>query len=167
MRDALHMIGLFAVFAFLALQFPESAVSKGAREMARAPFATFVTLSPAAHAAYLDRARTSWQVRSEARSRPNIGRLDSDVPILSEALPPPVFYLATLPSAPSAPLPPPDPETYSLLPPTRGANVPAFAVRVPRAEADRLPEDATAKAAFGRAEMLSTENSKILKEIMQ
>ena len=167
MRDALHMAGLFAVFAFLALQFPEAAVSKGGRGSEHPPFAAFVTLSPAAHAAYLDSARTSWQVKSEARSRPTIGRLDSDVPILSETFPPPVFYLTAVPSAPPTPLPPPGPETYSLLPPTLGADMPAFAVRVLQAETDHPPEETTAKPAFGRAEMLSTDNSRILKEIMQ
>ena len=65
------------------------------------------------------------------------------------------------------PLPPPDPETFALIPPTRGADMPAFAVRVLRAETDHPPEEPAAKPAFGRAEMLSTENSRILKEIMQ
>ena len=58
-------------------------------------------------------------------------------------------------------------ETYALIPPTRGADMPAFAVRVLRAETDHPPEEPAAKPAFGRAEMLSTENTRILKEIMQ
>jgi len=167
MRDALHILGLFVVFAFLALQFPEGVMlaEKGSAE--RAPFAEFVTLSPDAHAVYLDAARTSWQVKNEARSRPTIGRLDADVPLLSELLPPPSLSLASLPPPDAVPLPPPDPETYALIPPTRGADLPAFAVRVLRAETDRPPEAPAATPAFGRAEMLSTENSRILKEIMQ
>ena len=167
MRDALHIFGLFAVFAFLALQFPKGAVLVEKEPAERAPFAEFVTLSPNAHAVYLDAARTSWQVKNEARSRPSIGRLDADVPLLSELLPPPSLTLASLPSSDAAPLPPPDPETFALIPPTRGADMPTFAVRVLHAETDHPPEESAAKPAFGRAEMLSTENSRILKEIMQ
>ena len=107
MRDALHIFGLFAVFAFLALQFPKGAVLVEKEPAERAPFAEFVTLSPNAHAVYLDAARTSWQVKNEARSRPSIGRLDADVPLLSELLPPPSLTLASLPSSDAAPLPPP------------------------------------------------------------
>ena len=99
MRDALHIFGLFAVFAFLALQFPKGAVLVEKESAERAPFAEFVTLSPNAHAVYLDAARTSWQVKNEARSRPSIGRLDADVPLLSELLPPPSLTLASLPSS--------------------------------------------------------------------
>ena len=167
MRDALHIAGLFAVFAFLALQFPEGAVLEEKGAVERAPFAEFVTLSPEAHAVYLDAARTSWQVKNEARSRPSIGRLDADVPLLSELLPPPSLSLVSLPVPDATPLPPPDPETFSLIPPTRGADMPTFAVRARHAETDHPPEDPATKPAFGRAEMLSTENSRILKEIMQ
>ena len=167
MRDALHIFGLFAVFALLALQFPKGALLEEREPVERAPFAEFVTFSPKAHAVYLEAARTSWQVKNEARSRPSIGRLDADVPLLSELLPPPSLSLATLPSPDATPLPPPDPETFALIPPTRGADMPAFAVRVLRAETDHPPEEPAAKPAFGRAEMLSTENSRILKEIMQ
>ena len=167
MRDALHIFGLFAVFAFLALQFPKGVLQEKKELAERAPFAEFVTLSPNAHAIYLDAARTSWQVKNEARSRPSIGRLDADVPLLSELLPPPSLSLAPLPPTDAVPLPPPDPETFALIPPTRGADMPAFAVRVLHAETDHPPEESAAKPAFGRAEMLSTENSRILKEIMQ
>ena len=97
MRDALHIFGLFAVFAFLALQFPKGAVLDEKESAGSAPFAEFVTLSPKAHAVYLDAARTSWQVKNEARSRPSIGRLDADVPLLSELLPPPSLSLAPPP----------------------------------------------------------------------
>ena len=167
MRDALHIFGLFAVFAFLALQFPKGVVLEEAEPVAHASFAEFVTLSPKAHAVYLDAARTSWQVKSEARSRPSIGRLDADVPVLSELLPPPSLSFASLPTPDAAPLPPPTPETFALIPPTRGADMPTFAVRALHAETDHPPEDPATKPAFGRAEMLSTENSRILKEIMQ
>ena len=167
MRDALHIFGLFAVFAFLALQFPKGAVLEEGEPASRASFAEFVTLSPKAHAVYLDAARTSWQVKNEARSRPSIGRLDADVPLLSELLPPPSLSFASLPTPDAAPLPPPTPETFALIPPTRGADMPTFAVRALHAETDHPPEDPATKPAFGRAEMLSTENSRILKEIMQ
>ena len=167
MRDALHIFGLFAVFAFLALQFPKGVLLEQKELAERAPFAEFVTLSPNAHAVYLDAARTSWQVKNEARSRPSIGRLDADVPLLSELLPPPSLTLAPLPPPDATPFPPPDPETFALIPPTRGANMPAFAVRVLRAETPPSSQESDTKPTFGRAEMLSTENSRILKEIMQ
>ena len=167
MRDALHIFGLFAVFAFLALQFPKGALLEEKEPAARAPFAEFVTLSPKAHAVYLDAARTSWQVKNEARGQPSIGRLDADVPLLSELLPPPTLSFASLPTPDVAPLPPPTPETFALIPPTRGADMPTFAVRARHAETDHPPEEPAAKPAFSRAEMLSTENSRILKEIMQ
>ena len=167
MRDAFHIFALFAVFAFLALQFPKGALLEEKEPAERAPFAEFVTLSTQAHAVYLEAARTSWQVKNEARSRPSIGRLDADLPLLSELLPPPSLSFATLPSPGATSLPPPDPETFALIPPTRGADMPAFAVRVLHAETDHPPEEPAAKPVFGRAEMLSTENSRILKEIMQ
>ena len=144
MRDTLHIAGLFAVFAFLALQFPKGALLEERESAEQATFAEFVTLSPDAHAVYLEAARTSWQVKNEARSRPSIGRLDADVPLLSELLPPPSLYLAPLPSPDAAPLPPPDPETYALIPPTRGADMPAFAVHVLRAETNHPPVEPAA-----------------------
>ena len=44
MRDALHIFGLFAVFAFLALQFPKGALLEEKELVERAPFAEFVPL---------------------------------------------------------------------------------------------------------------------------
>ena len=161
MRDALHIGGLFLVFAFLATRFPPVApLPHGDGD--RPAFASFVTLTPAAHAALLGAARTSWQVRSQARSRPSIGRLDSGIPLLSEALPPPepVDFPPLDPETSS--LPPPDSEAYALLPRTEGAAMPEFAPR--RAESAGA---SARRPAFGREEMLSTDNSTILKEIMQ
>ena len=163
MRDALHIGGLFLMFAFLATRFP-SAAPLPPDVGPRPAFASFVTFTPAAHAARLEAARTSWQVRSQARSRPSIGRLDTGIPLLSETLPPPATAAFPLPGPARSRLPPPDAETYALLPGTEGAEMPEFAPRARRTE----PADTPVRPpAFGRDEMLSTDNSTILKEIMQ
>ena len=61
-------------------------------------------------------------------------------------------------------LPPPDAETYALLPGTEGAAMPEFAPRARKAESGDTP---ARPPAFGREEMLSTDNSTTLKEIMR
>ena len=166
MRDVLHIGGLFLVFAFLVTRFP-SVVPLPSSDGARSAFAAFVTLSPAAHAARLEAARTSWQVRSRARGRPSIGRLDSDVPLLAETLPAPeTEAFSVLPSDVSF-LSSPDVETYAFLPPTVGADMPEFVIRAQQAETVDPPADRTSRMVFGREEMLSTENSRTLKEIMK
>ena len=167
MRDALHITGLFLLFAFLALQYPQVDAGAFRSDEDVASFASFVTLSPAAHAAFIEAARTSWQVSNEARGTLSVGRLDSDVPLLSDALPPLSGPNLSMPSADGAPIPPPDPDAYSLIPPTMGRDEPAFAARAPLTETDHPPDESSAKAAFAREDMLSTENSKTLKEIMQ
>ena len=168
MRDCLHIIGLFLLFTFLAMQFPAGTLSVGrSQEPANAPFAAFVELSPASYSAYLGAARTSWQVRSESRGKPSIGRIDSDIPLLSETLPPPSWEMPAVPRHSGAPIPPPEIETYSLVPQTMGRDVAAFSVRAPRTANDHPPEETSEKPTFAREDMLSTENSRILKEIMQ
>ncbi len=169
MRDFLHISGLFLAFAFLATRFPTDLPLAFGNEKATAPsFASFITLSSAAHAARLEAARTSWQVRSRARGRPAIGRLDADIPLLAETLPPPLnatFNPSSLPNASG--LPPPDAETYAFLPPTAGGDEPGFAIPS-RREGKAVPEgDRQDHPAFGRDEMLSIENSRTLKEIMK
>ena len=167
MRDALHIGGLFLVFAFLVTRFPADLPFAPVSEERASPlFASFVTLSPAAHAARLEAARTSWQVRSRARGRPSIGRLDSDIPLLMETLPPPETGGFSASQSDISDLPPPDVETYALLPPTAGADMPEFLPSTRRAETVD-PSTQTSRQVFGRDEMLSTENSRTLKEIMK
>ena len=102
-----------------------------------------------------------------ARGRPLIGRLDSDIPLLAETLPPPeTGGFSDLP--PDVPgLPPPDVETYAFLPPTAGADMPDFIPAVTRAESVAPSADRAPRMTFGLEEMLSTENSRTLKEIMK
>lgn len=167
MRDAIH-IGLLAlVFAFLATRFPSSLPSAPA--VATAPaFASFITLSPAAHSAWLESARTSWQVRNQARSRPSIGRLDADIPLLAEILPPIQPVVFRHPKQAAADIPMSDGDTYSFLPPSGGADMAEFSAP-PRAKDADVParQGEPAKPAFDRKSMVSFEQSRILKEIMQ
>lgn len=168
MRDILHIGGLFLVFAFLVTRFPsELPLLAGTERISPPPFASFVTLSPAASAAQLEAARTSWQVRSRARGRPLIGQLDSDIPLLAETLPPPETGGFSALSSDVSGLPPPDVETYAFLPPTVGADMPDFVPSARRAEVFDPSADRAPRKAFGREEMLSTENSRTLKEIMK
>lgn len=167
MRDVLHIGCLFLVFVFLATRFPADLPS-GLPPEPPASFASFITLSPAAHAAQLEAARTSWQVRSRARGRPSIGRLDADVPLLSAALPPPAA--GGFPQHPvlSVALPEPDAATYAFLPPTEGAAMPDFAIPTPPATASHPPEGRPGRTpAFGRREMLSIEDYRTVKELIK
>lgn len=160
MRDWLHVCGLFALFAFLATRFPP--VSPEPSPAPRAGFAAYVTLSSARHDALLESARTSWQVRSEARSRPSVGRLDADVPLLSDSLPPPAEAVFRDAPAVRKAIGEPDARTCSFLPATMGAEFPDYAPGNGRAAAPSVGEQT-----FRREELLSTENSPILKELMQ
>lgn len=160
MRDWLHVCGLFALFAFLATRFPLALPDPAMPPSGG--FAAFVTLSPARHDALLESARTSWQVRSEARNRPSVGRLDAEAPLLADSLPPiaaPVFRDA--PATRKA-IGEPDVRAYGFMPATLGAGMPEYAVGKGKPAAP-----AAAEPAFSREEMLSTENSPILKELMQ
>ena len=67
MRDLLYIVGLLAAICILAADFPVSAANVIGEESVRVPFASYVELSPSAHAAFLESARTSWQVRSGSR----------------------------------------------------------------------------------------------------
>ena len=167
MRDLIHIVALFLVFGFLATRFPREIMRLDDSEGAQLPFASFLVLSPAEHAACIEATRTAWQLRNELRARPSIGRLDAGVKFLEDEIPPP-------PTHQEGPIPPgawfqrPTTYTYSLLPPSMGRNEPAFAVRDPHADADHPPEpEKRAEKPFGMKEMLSTENSRTLKEIMQ
>ena len=167
MRDALHIAALFFVFSFLATRFPSEIAWIDGKEGPQRSFASFLVLSPAEHTACIEATRPSWQVRSAANGRPSIGRLDAGIPLLDETLPPPENVIVGLP--PSVSMGPLDVDAYSFLPPTLGVDEPVFATRVLRADTDHPPEaEADANtAAFSKAHMLSTENSKTLKEIMQ
>lgn len=168
MRDAIYVIGLFLIFSFLAMQFPLGVVDERCvHDSGNAPFATYVTLTPETYAVYLDAARTSWQVRRDARGRPYIGRLDSDIQLLDESILPPLVNVPAAPRHSGPPIPPPEIETYSMIPPTKGVDVAAFSMRASRAERDHPPEETSERHSFGRTDMLSTDNSRILKEIMQ
>ncbi len=168
MRDAVHIVGLLSLFAFLGMQFPGGAAKPVLMADGRdRPFASFVTLSPEAYASCLDAARTSWQVRSEARSRLAIGRLDSGIPLLDDSIAPPEFPIMSDAAPAPSRLPPPGVETYSLLPSTMGMDVPALSTRAMGARAAGSGEKAGKSEAFSREEMLSVDGMKTLKEIMQ
>ena len=162
MRDVLHIGGLFLVFAFLVTRYPSEMPSVVDSVRTSPSFAAFVELSPLAHAARLEAARTSWQVRSQAR----IGQLDSDVPLLSETLPPPVVPEVHPFAGNGAELVAPDANTYSFLPPTAGAEMPDFAIKGlqrPAGGALELQD----RRAFGKDQMLAIEDYETLKEIMR
>lgn len=167
MRDAVHIGALIAVFVFLATRFPQDMPVQAPSAAEAGAFASFVTLSPDAHATLLEAARTSWQVRSESRGRPSIGRLDSGIPLLSDSLPPPERCDFPEAGRKAASLRAPDAGTYSLLPQTMGADIPAFAVKATPAEASSSGGNGGVRQAFSRDDMVSTENSTKLKEIMQ
>ncbi len=167
MRDLLHILVLFLVFGFLLTRFPREIMHLDDRESPQLPFASFLILSPEEHAACIDATRTSWQVRNDLSGRPSVGRLDADVRLLEDAIPPPPSYeVGTIP--PGAWLHPPTSYTYFFLPPSMGRSEPAFAIRAPHADADHPPEtERRTDVPFGIKEMLSVENSRTLKEIME
>lgn len=161
MRDLLHIVALFSLFGFLATRFPREILHLDGTESAQLPFASFLVLSPEEHATCIEATRTSWQVRSELSGRPSIGRLDAGVLLLEDAIPPPLSYSeGAVP--PSAWLHRPTSYIYSFLPPSMGRKEPSFAARIPRVETGQRDD-----RPFGMEEMLSTENSRTLKEIMQ
>ena len=167
MRDLVHMGCLAAIFAFLATRFPSAIPDGASADVASQPFAAFVELSPEAHAAYLAAARTSWQVRSETRWKPSVGRLDAGVPLLADALPAPALEVVRC-EAPQGPdLQPRDVREYVFIPQTEGADVPAFSIKTQHAESDYPIEEPVRRPAFGREDMLSTDNSRTIKELMQ
>ena len=160
MRDILYITGLFAAFLALAMDFPQK-LAEERRDRPVPSFASFVELSPSVHAACLELARTSWQVRSGSMANPVIGSLDSGIPLLSDSLPPAAKVEFREIAVPALPVGRADMEDYSLLPATSGADSPAFATR------PSGPAEDGAGPAFPRQEMISVETSRKLKEIMQ
>lgn len=167
MRDALHIVGLLLLFSFLGMQFPNDAMSCAVQNGADRPFASFVQLSPEAHAACLDAARTSWQVRSAARSRLAVGRLDSGIPLLDDSIAAPAFSLREDAPPPPTRLPPPDEGAFVLLPPTMGRSIPSLTTHALATDRPSDSGNAARHEAFSRDEMLSVEGMNSLKEIMK
>lgn len=162
MRDFIYVGILFALVAFLATSFP--AYIPVAEKLANPGFASFVVFTPAKHDAILEAARTSWQVRSKARSQPSVGRLDADTPLLADTLPPPAAPVFGNPGIVGRALPDASSGTYLFMPPSMEAQSADFVVGRKRAP---LSPDPTVEPVFGRDEMLSIEKIKILKELMQ
>ena len=161
MRDAIHIACLFAFFLLLAADFP-GGLADPCQAPARQPaFASFVELPPSVHAAYLESARTMWQVRNASRRRPVIGSLDSGIPLLADGLPPrdrAVFADIEIPAMPAGPA---DIGAYSLVPASEGADIPAFSTRP-------AGQGAAGDAGrFSRQDMLSIDNYGKTKEMMQ
>ena len=167
MRDFVHIVGLVALFAFLATRFPSHLPGSAKEGEAPAAFAAYITLSPAEHAARLEAARTFWQVSDANRVHASIGRLDTGVRLLDDALPAPTFAAMPPVSATGAALPAPELETYALMPPSQGRDLPEFSVKALRSESDYPPEEAVDAPAFSRKAMLSPENSTKLKELLK
>ena len=166
MRDFLQIGVLFFLFAFLVTRYPTTVPKASPVARPVSSFASFVTLSPSAHAARLEAARTSWQVRSKARGRPMIGRLDSSIPLLTDALPPPeADAFAPLPVTRAA-LPAPDADTYALMPPTLGAEMADFAIGT-RQAGSGLQSAVAVQPPFDRKAMLATDDYRSIKEIMK
>lgn len=162
MREIFYITGLMAAISLLALDFPVGVSGLVHEVRANPPFASYVELSPSVHAACLETAKTSWQVRSGSRGRPVIGSLDSGVPLLTDALPPMTKVVFREIGDGDSPLGPIDTDVYSLMPGTEGSDIPSFAVR---------PQDVKDaggnRAGFTKDDMLSVENFRKLKEIMQ
>lgn len=161
MRDAIHIVCLFAFFLLLAADFPGGLAGPCPAPVRQPAFASFVELHPSVHAVYLESARTTWQVRNASRRRPVIGSLDSGVPLLSDCLPPRdkvVFADIEIPAMPAGPA---DIGAYSLVPASEGADIPAFSTR----PAERGTDVATER--FSRQDMLSVDNYGKTKEMMQ
>ena len=163
MRDLLYIVGLLAAVCILAADFPVSAANVSGEESVRVPFASYVELSPSAHAAFLESARTSWQVRSGSRGRPVIGSLDSGVPLLMESLPAREKVEFRRMDGSDSPVGNVDIDVYSLLPGPAGVDSPRFSAKPQRG----MPEGGGKDMAFPKAEMLSVDQFRKLKEIMQ
>ena len=166
MRDAFYIFGLFAFFLLLAADFPAQLAEDRPLPARKSTFASFVELPPSVHAAYLESARTTWQVRSGSRGRPVIGSLDSGVPLLTDSLPPREKVVFGVIEIPDMPVGATDIGAYSLVPATGGADSPVFCARPANSCA---PGDSggDASAPFRRSDMLSIDNYGKLKEIMQ
>ena len=163
MRDLLYIVGLMAAICIFAADFPVAVATVCKEGSARVPFASYVELSPSVHAAYLESARTSWQVRSGSRVRPVIGSLDSGVPLLMETLPAWVKVEFSRVEGMDSPVGPVDVDVYSLLPGTEGVNSQKFSAK----PCYGVPEGVDKAMAFPKAEMLSVDQFRKIKEIMQ
>lgn len=160
MRDVLYITGLFVAFTLLAMDFP-SGLSKSFQAPSPPSFASFVELSPSAHAACLESARTSWQVRSGFRGSPVIGSLDSSFPLLTDYLPEKEKVEFRKIETLALPVGQVDVGEYSLLPASEGMDSPMLSTRpVGIGGGD-------AKDQFSRSEMLSVDAFGKIKEIMQ
>lgn len=164
MRETLYILGLMGAIFLLALDFPAGAVGIAPQARVRPPFASYVELSPSAHAACLEAAKTSWQVRSGSRGRPVIGSLDSGVPLLMDSLPSPEKVVFRECDVSDSPVGLAEIDVYSLMPGTEGVDSPSFKVRP---QGDDGAKAGERKAAFPRADMLSIKDFGKLKEIMQ
>ena len=163
MRDVLYIVGLMAAICILAADFPVAVANVCEGEPGRIPFASYVELSPSAHASYLESARTSWQVRNGSRGHPVIGSLDSGVPLLMESFPAREKVEFRRIDGLDSPVGPVDVGMYSLLPGSEGMDSPRFSSRPQRS----VPEDAGKGMAFPKEEMLSVDQFRKLKEITQ
>ncbi|MBO5941503.1 MAG: hypothetical protein J6R18_09950 [Kiritimatiellae bacterium] len=164
MRDVLYIACLFLAAAVLSMDFPVEAAKIWTDSHSPSPFASYVELSPQVHAACIESARTSWQVRSGSKGRPSIGSLDSGVPLLSESLPPRETIVFRRKENLSSPVGPVRTEVYSLMPLTSGADIEKYSSAPP---SGKRPSEVISELPFSAGEMLSTENSGKLKEIMQ
>lgn len=162
MRDFLYITGLMTAVFMLAADFPAASVAPGVEPPAGPVFASFTELSPSLHAACLDAAKTSWQVRSGSRARPVIGSLDAGVPLLNAALPPPEKVVFAELAVDENPAGVPETDVYSLLPASAAADCAVF---TPQPVRDAASLDT--QTAFPKKEMLSTDDFIKLKEIMQ
>ena len=163
MRDLLYIVGLMLAMCILAADFPATVATVHDEGYVRVPFASYVELSPSVHAAYLESARTSWQVRSGSRGRPVIGSLDSGVPLLMDTLPSREKVVFRRVDGLDSPVGPIDVDVYSLLPGTEGVNSPRFSAKPQHG----APEGGDKPMAFPDVEMLSVDQFRKLKEIMQ
>jgi hypothetical protein len=163
MRDLLYITGLLAAVFVLAADFPAGVAGVRTDAGMRTAFASFAELSPSVHAACLEAAKTSWQVRSGSRARPVIGSLDAAVPLLDATVPPgEKVVFGDIPGTDS-PVGAPSVEMYSLMPESAGADSSRFAVRPVRAAG--AAEGSSAP--FPKENMLSLERFSKLKEIIK
>ncbi len=163
MRDALYMTGLLVAVFVLAADFPVGVASIRRKAAPHIVFASFAELSPSVHAACLEAAKTSWQVKSGSRARPLIGSLDAAVPLLNATVPSGEKAVFDDVSVTDSPLGTPQVEVYSLMPESAGTDSSRFAVRPVRA--GDAADDAS--DAFSKDDMLSLESFSNLKEIIK
>jgi hypothetical protein len=163
MRDALYITGLLAAVFVLAADFPVGVADVRADAGMRTAFASFVELSPSVHAACLETAKTSWQVRSGSRARPLIGSLDAAVPLLDATIPAGEKDVFADVPVTDSPLGAPPVEVYSLMPESAGADSSRFVAR-PVRTGDAADE---ATLPFPKNDMLSLEPFSKLKEMIK